>query len=209
MKKLLQSNKALTLTELLVASIMIGIVILGVVSFNFTVGSIERTTNRSTIIKTRAASAMLQMKRDVQLAVGDVRNPGIISFEPNANDRAICFRHDGGDPSTYGDDVWACYYHGGSNGLWLCPDKAAQPTDYTEASCASSAALPFHFKLTDGEFYEILSTTDSENLDHIDYVKIMLNTAYDPSTFVSCDTDPLKNPCYSLTTQISPVGHGR
>ncbi len=207
----IKNKKALSLSELLISSVLISIVMLGVVVFNFSVRQAQNSTSSISEIKTKTASAMLQIKKDAQLAVGDATDPGIISFSGTASKRCICFRQDVNDPSSYTDDQWICYPHGSSYGIWRVL-AAVQPTSY--ATCkenfGGNVALPFSYSLSISDFYNIATTTDSDGVSHIDYVDITLSTASDTSTAPNVDcSDPINNPCYSLTTQISPIGHSR
>lgn len=221
-KKILfhKNKKALTLSELIISSVLISIVMIGVVAFNFSVRQSQNSTNSLSKLKTSTASAMLQIKKDAQLAVGDATNPGIIAFTQGVDKKALCFRQDGGDPSTYTDDKWRCYYHGGSYAINRCQLKDALPipTNYVLAKCNSAQEEPNFLIQTASTdpFYTIVKTTDADGVDRIDYVEITVATAADassmkgsPAVSVDCTVDPINNPCYSLTTRISPAGLSR
>ncbi len=206
------NQKGLTLTELIVASLMIGIVLIGVASFNYTVSSLESTTSKTTQIKTETAAAMLQIKKDAALAVGDITSPGVIHFETGGTSRCICFRQDVDDPASYTDDQWICYTHDNSYDIERV-SAVSQPISYNtcQPTAGNNTQLLFNYSLAINEFYNVVETTDGEGLDHLDYVEITLTTAPDTSSApINCaTTDPMENPCYSLTTRVSPAGHSR
>jgi len=88
---------------------------------------------------------------------------------------------------------------------------------YTTFGCKNGEPT-FRFSLLDGvkEGFFIVTTTDSQGVDHMDYIEISLVTAADTSSLdesppvsVDCAADPINNPCFTLTTRISPVGHSR
>ncbi|MBF0384673.1 MAG: type II secretion system protein [Candidatus Omnitrophica bacterium] len=152
----LKSPRAITLTELLVASVLIGIVMLGVITFSFTVKNIQVSTQRSSSLSAKIASAMSYLRQDAYSAVGyfdpgwsEPNNPpgisaGVYKGFTAPTNSSICFRHDtDGDPSLFTTDQWRCYFAQsggpsidgnllcGPEGflLWRCPlDAVVAPT---------------------------------------------------------------------------------
>ena len=57
-KSICTNNRGITLSELLVATFMIGIVMIGVASFSLAIRNLHRATDKSVIIALRAKSAM-------------------------------------------------------------------------------------------------------------------------------------------------------
>ncbi len=204
------SRSGMTLVELLVASILIGIVMIGAFSFSQAIKQIHQSTDRSTIPAARVAAALAQIIQDASFVFGDGffdaagDNYGIFHNE-TGDARTLCFRHDtdaGGNPlvtpGDYSDDIWVCYEHDGDGKVRRCTT-----TDLAAFSgCPNSRpiiALPTE-PAPPPEFYAINQT--GGNLDSID---ITLATRIDPAMSV----DPMSNPEFSLTTTVNPWGQGR
>ena len=69
-------QKGLTLTELLVATILIGIVMTGVSAFSVFVKQARDSTGSGTILAVQTATAMHYMVQDANKAVGDSSDRG-------------------------------------------------------------------------------------------------------------------------------------
>ncbi|MBI5415356.1 MAG: prepilin-type N-terminal cleavage/methylation domain-containing protein, partial [Candidatus Omnitrophica bacterium] len=69
-------KNGLTLTELLVATILMGIVMAGVASFSLVVKQAGETTSSGTVLAIQTAAAMHYIKEDALSAVGDNSNRG-------------------------------------------------------------------------------------------------------------------------------------
>lgn len=199
-------NRGITLTELLVASIMIGIVMIGVASFSTTVIRLQSSTDKTVILSMRAKAAMAQLTQDAQLATGDITNLGVRA-DPNGGGspkRSICFRVDALEtPENYGDDSWSCYFVENQLILWKC----AYPTNPSDVpvnnanKCDGAGTKKKLLDLTDKEYYQIVNDGDGR----LQYVKFSLSTIFDSALAV----DPVTNPKYTLTTQVSPLAHSR
>lgn len=89
----IRTRKALTLTELLVSTILMGIVMTGVAAFSLFVKQARDSTGKGTILAVQTATAMHYMVADANKAVGDSSDRGVVS---SAGQESVCFRHDGG-----------------------------------------------------------------------------------------------------------------
>lgn len=204
------NKKGLSLTELLIASVLIGIVMVGVMAFNFSVKSIEDTSTKASLTALRASQALGFLKRDAETATGDASDPGIVHGINAGGDPSICFRQDKSIPVTpgiYTDDTWVCFYVE-TDQLKRCanlPAAAAVPL-YTDATCttATGKTIPPLIDLTDKNFFTVAKTIDGA-LTRISSVTFTITTRYDTSTGASV----LENPTYTLTTKVSPIAHSR
>lgn len=200
-------QKGLTLTELLVATILIGIVMTGVAAFSLFVKQARDSTGSGTILAVQTATAMHYLAEDANKAVGDNGNRGV-AFDP-MNQWSICFRHDVSDPAAYTDDTWVCYwYDAASNGLWKCRDRNTSATipPGNFAECQAGAAGTVEIKLVTldpaaTDYFEVVDDADGR----FAYVDITLNTIADPGR----PANTIANPTYQLFTRVSPPAHGR
>jgi prepilin-type N-terminal cleavage/methylation domain-containing protein len=192
-------KKGLTLTELLVASILIGIVMAGVVSYSFSIKQFQDSTNKSTVLAARVAAAMSFITKDASLAVGDATNPGILTYS-SGNRRSICFRHDIlGTPNDYADDNWVCYYkHNPADDLRRCPNPTPPPPPTNNGQCGGGSKS--FFPLTVVDFYTVVN----DGAGRLKYIEIILSAKH-----ASGAINPITNPEYTLTTRINPLGLAR
>lgn len=200
-------KKGLTLTELLVSTILIGIVMMGVSAFSVFVKQARDSTGAGTILAVQTATAMHYLAEDASKAVGDSSDRGVV-FEL-VPQQTICFRHDVIDPASYNDDLWACYWYDAvSNGLWKCADRGGVPVlppDFS-ACIGTMAGSSLGIKLVtiDPAATDYFKVVDDAN-GRFNYVDITLNTIADPLRLA----DTIANPTYQLFTRVSPPAHGR
>lgn len=193
-------KNGLTFTELLVASILIGIVMIGIASFSFVVKQIQGATNRSALLSMRLGGAINYIRRDALLAVGDPSSPGIDTYSAGA-DRSICFRHDTNNPASYADDTWVCYYYGPpANVLKRCDNPIIRPPT-TNGQCDAAPDVRQFIFLSNIDFFSIVNDGNGR----LDYIEITLTSRYDSGN----PAHPVNNPEHTLTTRVSPPGHGR
>ncbi|MBI5149666.1 MAG: prepilin-type N-terminal cleavage/methylation domain-containing protein [Candidatus Omnitrophica bacterium] len=200
----IRTHKALTLTELLVATILMGIVMAGVASFSLVVKQAGETTSSGTVLAIQTATAMRYIKEDALSAVGDNSNRGVVPR--GASNESICFRHDTNDPTSYADDTWACYwYDAASDALWKCVILGALPTVFGDCNPGGAAIKLVTLDPDPGppvaaQYFSVVDDADGR----FGHVEITLNTLAKPAQVA----DPIKNPGYQLTTTISPPAHG-
>jgi len=202
----IHKKSGITLTELLVASVLIGIVMIGVASFGVSIKQLQGSTNKSAIIAMRVRATMPRLIKSAYLATGNQTDEGIWEDGNGAN-KGLCFRNDENTPPTpdsYADDTWICYFRGGNRDLFLCDqDPVDRPPVGTGNECdfGGGAQLLLELETGAGDYYQIVR--DGEG--RIDYVEFTLQALYDQQSAYH----PIDNPRYTLTTQISPPGHGR
>lgn len=197
-----RGRKGLSLTELLVATILIGIVMVGVASFSSVVKQLQSTTDRSTILHLKTSAAMSFIRKDALLATGDPSSPGVLTYTSPPTIGSICFRHDVNDPTSYGEDIWVCYFYESPNFLRRCYDTPAVNVPVqSNIQCNTAAQRQDFLYLSDVDFFNIVNDADGR----LQYIQITLAAVYDETA----PAHPVTNPEYVLTAQISPPHHGR
>jgi len=199
-----RAQNALTLTELLVSTILMGIVMTGVAAFSLFVKQARDSTGSGTILAVQTATAMHYMIADANKAVGDSSDRGVVVDAPGGV--SICFRHDTNNPASYADDTWACYwYDAPSDALWKCATRTAAagapPADFNSCNPAGAAIKLVTLDPTAAQYFSVVDDADGR----FQYVDITLNTIADPGR----PADTIANPTYQLFTRISPPAHGR
>ena len=191
-------KNAMTLTELLVASILISLIMIGAVSVDYAVRRSRKTISSSTRIATQLSAAMKQITGDAGLAVGDIVSPGIV-FDDTLDDINICFRIDTPEtPADYSDDTWTCYSQGDSGSghteqqIYRCTGLGAALG--ANQFCSSAAGgETFVLETMAIGFFDIPTMPDT---------KITLKRCANNAVA----EHPINNPCYELESQISPPG---
>ncbi len=100
------TNRALTITELIIASLLVGIVMLGVLNADYAIRRMDNNSNTDT----RLAIQMSALGETIRLDIKRVHGyPGETTAGINVAARTICFRYDTTTPQIYTDDNWSCY----------------------------------------------------------------------------------------------------
>jgi Tfp pilus assembly protein PilW len=213
MKKLGRSG--LSLAELLVASILVGIVMLGVIGFNFAITTMQNTSSGASVSAVRAAGAMALLRRDIEKAIGDPDNPGIL---PRAivDDFMLAIRQENAStptPGDYTDDQWVCWHHGVSSTLRRCVNPpvflAGRPNpdpDFSVRDCMTGGGTMAQYcteitTLSEADYYNVVRNGDGQ----IEYVELSVSVRPDKDS----SADPLNNPETTLTTRVNPTMHSR
>ena|SRR3989338_7008003 len=199
----IRAQSALTLTELLVSTILMGIVMTGVAAFSLFVKQARDSTGSGTVLAVQTATAMHYLVADANKAVGDSGDRGVVG---SAMQESICFRHDTNDPASYADDTWACYwYDAASDALWKCADRdasaAVPPADFADCQAGTGEIKLVTLDPAATDYFEVVDDADGR----FQYVDITLNTIADPGRLA----DTIANPTYQLFTRVSPPAHGR
>lgn len=199
--KILHKN-GITLTELLVASILIGVVMLGVASFNVSILQFQKTSDITAILALKAMTAMNYLVKDAYTVTGERTDEGIVTDEAGSF-QSICFRHNsaGGDPGSYADDQYTCYLFEVDNDTFSrCPVPTPignVPPD-SVADCGNRNIL---FLTRSNTVWSISTDADGRT----EYIDFTIDAIVDPANA----EHPVKNPIYTLTTQVSPPALAR
>jgi hypothetical protein len=223
MSKKIRSDIGLTLTELVVASVLVGIVMTGIVAFNVSLKGIQDTSTLGANLSLEAATTMSLLRNDIVAAFGNSSDSGLIwtiPIGPLSANRSLCIRKDGGDlitgdPDGVGaltsDDVWTCYFYDGINtstsyrALERCVRPAADPKITpisTKASCETGASsVQYLTNLSNSTFYATVGAP-------MQYVTITLRV-FDPVRDPGAlnPYPPATSPPF--TASINPDNHTR
>ncbi len=203
----------MTLTELIIASVLVGIVTLGLIAAEQAIRMSRQSSNRDAQISAQMQAAMIKLSKDASFTVGDSLDSGIYQSSLG-NNRAICFRQAQGDANTYTDDSWSCWTIDTTSGLLLSCLPAPQiPVD----DCTGNASEIEWVTLTNKTFYSVFDDATPNPAiilpaapwyitnSGISYIQIDLTSRFNPAV----NEHPIENPEYALTTRISPPGLSR
>lgn len=210
MNSLFRSRTGLTLTELLVASVLVGIVMLGAISVDFAIRNTKLGSSRVEVLSKEVGATILNITRDAMLTAGDNsmdllnanswQATGIYTYDVGDNFKSICFRQDiNSTPENYADDPWACYSHGNDLDIYRC-SVAANPAFAGWQNCNNPSGRKL-VHVTQTDFFDVVPDADN----HIQSIDISLTARSDPNSAVN----PVMNPQYSLESSISPPGLSR
>ncbi|MGE0267228.1 MAG: PilW family protein [Candidatus Omnitrophota bacterium] len=193
----IHQSHGLSLTELLIASAIIGIIMTGIAVFTISVRQMQVSSQTTMYTNMKLAALMKAIRTDAELMIGDPVNTGIQSNVAGST-RSICFRQDlTNTPDNYSDDTWVCWYHHNSSpGIRRCFNiNPANVPPTSTAMCSSAAETRDYFELADINFFSFVTDPDGR----FKYLTLSL-TAHDTNK----PYDALKNPNISLVTHISP-----
>lgn len=207
----------MTLTELIVASVLVGIVTLGLVAAEQAVRMSRQSSNRDAQISAQLQAAMTRLTQQANATVGDTSDTGIYQYS-SGEDLSICFRSANGDANSYADDRWNCWNTNTSTGLLTnCEGIAGllPPTSCAAAGPIQWGTLTFN-ATTYTTFFTVVDDTGATippvagvgeiiRDRKIAYIQLELTSRADPSR----PEHPINNPQYTLTSRISPVGLSR
>jgi len=204
------NERAITLTELVVASAMIGIVMVGVASFGSSISQLQSSTSRSVILGMRAKSVLARISDDAFATIGDNEDLGYRWRMQGPNSRSICFRHDvASTPSDYTDDTWTCYWRDNDDILFLCgPNPTVSPnTPGNAVQCDGTGSRRRLLELRQRNFFNVVRQpiVAGDFNRRLDYFEFEIFTLFDPSL----TENPITNPRYDVTAQISPPAQSR
>ena len=126
MKLKIYSRSAITLIELLIASVLVGIVTLGLIAAEEAVRVSRQSSHRDSQVSAQLQAAMLKLTNDASLTVGDAVDTGIfvdtLDLGRGKDLLSPCKRRS----NTYSDDIWHCWVHHLSSpaiatALYSCP----------------------------------------------------------------------------------------
>lgn len=204
------TNHGMTLTELIVSGILISIMMVTVVSFNFAMKNLQKSTGDATLLEIEATAIITRFTTDASMAIGDSTDPGIIV---STGADWIGFRIDlDNTPGDYTDDSWRIYEKGTVMDPYIlsyCTDLPASLPgglsvtyiDPVQNSCPAEKIINLTNKmepiLTTFEFVNNPATLEL-------YSRLNLVLVADPSKVYH----PINNPNYQADIKVTPSNHG-
>ena len=191
MKKI--SQKGLTLVELIVASLLIGIVLLGIVSFNLSISRIQSDSSSTSNLSLQAASAMSYLRNDIAEAKGNVGDSGFVELK-TGNNRSLCIR------KPAGANPWVCYLYtkdtggtGNTGNLTRCtPTGTTQtipPASFNNTSLCSGSVTFIARLQAPGQFFELVGGNPPQYVN----VKLQTTDGHSTSSVLSSNIIPLNH----------------
>jgi Tfp pilus assembly protein PilV len=217
---LLRTTKGLSLVELLIATSIVGMIMLGMVSIDYALRANERQQTRTALIALKTSTELADITNTASQATGDIATRCIqrASNMSANNNNYICIYRDATPtptPADTSDDTWTCYTRRGTN-LHKCTFAVnVQPTPNNCANGDPVIGTVTADVYDDGDAPVVPADLNPNNLDL--YLQITLKNRYDP-TFPNTNgakysatyaQDYLTNPKIKLTTRVSPQACGR
>jgi len=212
MKRLSLTRSGMTLMELLITSVLVGIVTVGLIAAEQVVRMSRQSSARDNLVSTQMQAMMLALTTDISKTTGDYASTGIYLEDnpiPTVYLKSACFRYPYGDVNTYSDDRWSCWTFDMDSGILLsCSNLNAPVSDCTASPGVQDWSSIKYTKLAisviDNTGNYIPSTGLVTN-SSVAYIRVRIITRYDTNK----DADPISNPDYKLESNISPVGLSR
>jgi len=182
-----KQKTALTLIELLVATIILGIIMLGIAGIDIAMRQSSTGASRNALVAMQTSAIMLHMTKNAAQAHGNATDPGIAVAAS-----ALWLRQDTAQtPDNPADDEWFCYDINGSQ-LRFCPVANA-------SSGCNAATGPITNLGAIATFEPDFIIDDSNPADLHAYVSLRLVNRFD----VTASDDTFANPEFELTTHVN------
>lgn len=199
----------MTLTELLIASILVGVVIVGALSADFAIRTWQKRIEQRTLVQLKMATFMEAILKYGKSAAGNdicissslyqcysdaIGNPNVsLTFDSVANaNQAICF----GSGDLLSPGISRVCYTVLRNGTLVAVNKDV--FDNAGNLDLSETNIFYGNYNSDEQMFTIVLDANGK----ITSIDVLLKTRPDPPAAL----DPLKNPEYRLTTSFLPVG---
>jgi Tfp pilus assembly protein PilV len=195
-RKNLRSIQGLTLTELIIAAVLVSIIFAGALSVEYAVRNSRGMASKDALLAMSTAATMLQITRDANIAVGDASDPGMVSTADG-----FCLRQDRNTPATahnYTDDSWVCYSRLSQN-----IHRCVKASGSAASSCQGADPVIGTAVFTAGEGSKFIPQIVI-NFPQGIYLDISLTNRPNPTAAL----DPIDNPDLTLQSRIYPLGHG-
>lgn len=184
MKNILNKN-GLTFVELLTASIVTGVVMLGVASMDISLRNAYEGTSKGTMVASKAAALMHHISRRILEASGSPTDPGVVIA--SSPDRLYIRSDTPQTPSTYADDVWHVYqYNSGTDTLSYCTTTNSTTNCQATVQSFPNIVLFEPTLLNNSATYQFA-------------ISVKITSLYDSSQAV----DTLRNPEYTVTSTFN------
>lgn len=188
----------MTLTELIVATTVIGIVMLGVFAVDYAIRSTRSNAAKNNLVSLQAASALLEITQAVKNTTGQ-RWDGVSQqplqeglFASAASPITLCTRYDfDNEPSTFTGDRWKCFQQTATNEIYRCAVNS-----YLNLPCGTTTTNLLIKKPTATPFY-IISRDATGSLNH---VTITIDSRANPDQ----PENKMTNPQFILSADIYP-----
>ncbi|MBF0484041.1 MAG: hypothetical protein HQL25_04985 [Candidatus Omnitrophica bacterium] len=179
--KYLRGKYGLTLVELMTASILVSVILLGVIGFSLTIQRFQSNNQKTAIVNIRLNSVFANLTHNIYQAIGNATDPAIIL---SGGGQRITMREDRNNPQTtdYSDDTWITYYIL-NNSLFSCV------SDKTGTCSSGNEEL-----LSNVETFQVTQASGTR-------LQIKISVLYD----ISQPFDPMKNPRYTLSGGLNSV----
>lgn len=206
MRKRTTERTAMTLTELVIAAILIGFLLIGIVSIDYAIRNAKITASKEGLLVLSLQAAMVDITHAAMSISGEPPTDiGIVKVgAPNTNLNGVCFRHDTDlTPGSYDNDEWTCYTHGHSLDLYKC---TGLKKPLTHQHCVTKRSKATYFgqilELENSDFYDLVYDADNR-LEYIEFTFTSVTDRAEPRN------DPIRNPEHTIKTRVSPPSLSR
>ncbi len=195
-------KKALTLVELMISTMLVGLIMLGVASIDYATKQSQQTTTRRSLVAMQAGAILMDMAKNASVATGTSTNIGINSSHMGAapwnGPTDLCVRRDidatgasNNTPWDFADDRWVCY--------------TIASSQMQRCIVAAPAACPLGSGQMIAPIQALNVTITADNTLGVGDFNILITvtTRFTPGAAV----DPLNNPETSVSTRVLPSFH--
>jgi len=204
-------KKGLTLTELMVASILMGIVMIGIAGFSVAIKRMQDTTDKQAILAVQVAAAMAYMERIITQTYGStVTEATDPSFDEDLAGPPNVYHSNRTDPlNTFldsSDDLWHIFFSpvASPRDLYYC-NKSYNPANAQPngPNCNNSNRVPLLTnKLVSWTIQPVFDASPGVLAHRVD---ISITAKFNAS---NASNDPIDNPSYTMSTSVPLLSYG-
>ncbi len=196
------------MVELVVATVMISVIMLGTISATYALKNFGNSTSSDAFLAMETAAMVLQIEQTALKAIGDITDPGLVITDNFATTqgKSLCIRTEIVDPPTpgnYTDDQWVCYWQSNAQPeIYRCLRTAAQGSGLCTGTASDTEignSLPRGYDVGDPTLSGFTFSFTPQQI----YLDLSIATRLDPTKIKSRD-----NPEYTIQTRIYPQGQG-
>ncbi len=218
--KIIFSKTAISLIELIVATVLVAVVLLGIFSINMVINNNNQDFGQRFLVRSETQTTLNHILNNAFLAWTDPNNDPsfLIPTLADPTNNTFCI-HQPPDKNQLDNSniinsqnpagIWLCYFSDGTQIQWCAENYNALPPNYGTSSCATAGAniIPFAgnnitFLGTAFSQFSILPPTHNNGMFNIT-IQNCLNNAAGSCKNTGVSTDLANNPEVQLSGSIS------
>ncbi len=207
----IKNKNGMTLVEIIVASMIASIILMGITANDYAVRHAEQTISRKSLVVMRTSAMMIHITSNLNRMTGYRTNEGLNII----NDNAYCIRRDNeGTPNSIEDDDWFCYDRDTDDGeIHYCPDENAATLCPAGVVIGKATYLDISNNFSNDE--DIASNHEfNYSLNIASYFDVANAISEEENNVDLCatpngdtDVDLLDNPRHCSQTYVKPTAH--
>jgi len=203
-----KDRSGITLIELIVGCMLMGIVMVGVVAFSLSLQQMQEAQDKKTLLALRTEAVVKHFERTASRIIGDFDDPGV-AYEGAGYTISswVSLRTDEDEtPGDYTDDLWTVYKVWGVDDQFLGVCKQYADPDPSTGTCGNLPPINYQIltnNLVRGESFLAFGPTTIYPSLYLNHVWLKIVTRWNPKL----PSNDITNPSYRLEIRIYSPSH--